>query len=100
MDGLPKCRMYVPADHEVFIHCAYKSELLTKEQISSINCKIIENCNLFILFGGRKINEECGAVEIQCAEQNKIPIYNMPDLSPMAIDALKLSIKLIIRAED
>lgn len=100
MDGLPKCRMYVPADHEVFIHSAYKSGFLTKEQISSVNCKIIENCDLLILFGGRTHNKRYNPDEVNCAEQNKVPIYTMPDLSPMAIDALKLSIKLIIKSED
>ncbi len=100
MDGLPKSNLYVPADHEVFMHRAYKEELLTKEQISFINCDIVGASDLLILFGGYKPSVESDILEeLQYAKQEKIPIYTMPDLSLMAIDALKLAIKLIIRAE-
>lgn len=107
MDGLPKFRLYVPADHEVFIHSAYKSNFITKEQILSINCKIIGTCNLLISFGGTtKWTGNNGSIiegyafsdELEYAKQEKVAVYNMPDLSLMAIDALKLAIKLIIRA--
>lgn len=98
MDGLPKFKLYVPANHEVFIQSAYKSKFLTKEQIFFINCKIIETCNLLILFGDCvKFGDN---KEIEYAKQKKIPIYVMPSLSFMAIDALKLAVKLIIKAED
>lgn len=100
MDGLPKSYLYVPADHELFIHRAYQDKLLTKEQITSINCKIIEECNLLINFGNGAAVGDNLAKELQYAQQEKIPIYSMPDLSPMAIDALKLAIKLIIKAEE
>jgi len=105
MDGLPKSYLYVPADHELFIHRAYKDNLLTKEQISSINCKIIEDCNLLINFGSGSDNRSDVAVgdnlanELQYAQREKIPIYSMPDLSPHAIQSLRLAIKLIVKAE-
>ena len=106
MDGLPKSYLYVPADHELFVHRAYKDKLLTKEQITSINCKIIEECNLLINFGNGpavgsnlpKDAERTSYAELSYAQQEKIPIYSMPDLSPMAIQSLRLAIKLIIKA--
>ncbi len=96
MDGFPKFRLYVPGDHEVFIHCAYKSGFMTKEQIRNINCKIIESCDLLILYDGwgLEIDEE-----ITYAKQKKVPVYNMPDLSQIAINALKLAIKFIIQSK-
>lgn len=100
MEGLPKSYLYVPADHELFIHHAYKDNLLTKEQICSINCKIIEEYNLLINFGSEAAVGSNLANELQCAQQEKIPIYSMPDLSPMAIQSLRLAIKLILKAED
>lgn len=102
MDGLPKSHLYVPADHEIFIHRAYKDGLLTKEQISSINCKIIEECDLLILFGNGAITGEDYTnvnIELQYVKQEGVPIYTMPDLNPTAIQALQLAIKLIIQAE-
>lgn len=101
MDGLPKSTLYVPADHEAFTHYAYKGGLITKEQIDSINCEIVKECDLLILFGGYQ-PPTLGDIpkELYCAKEKKIPIYTMPDLSPRAMDALKLAIKLIIRAGD
>lgn len=98
MDGLPKSYLYVPADHELFVHCCYKDSLLTKEQINSVNCKIIKECNLLILFGNDAGNNSISS-EMQCVKQEEIPLYTMPDLSPMAIQALRLAIKLIVKAE-
>jgi hypothetical protein len=107
MDGLPKSYLYIPADHELFIQRAYKDGLLTKEQINLVNCKIIEECNLLINFGnGIKMTGDDGSViegyiyskELEYAQQEKIPIYSMPDLSPMAIQSLRLAIKLIVKA--
>ena len=109
MDGLPKSYLYVPADHELFVHRAYKDKLLTKEQISSVNCKIIEECNLLVSFGnsmqwigkdGSVIEGHKPSKELEYAQQEKIAIYSMPDLSPMAIQSLRLAIKLIVKAGD
>lgn len=98
MDGLPKSYLYVPADHELFIQRAYKDGIITKEQISSINCKIIEECNLLISFGNILGFSDTTA-ELEYAKEKKIPIYSMPDLSPHAIQSLKFAIEVIIKAE-
>lgn len=109
MDGLPKSYLYVPADHELFIQRAYRDGILDKEQIISINCKIIRSCNLLINFGnGIKMTGEGGSIiegyihskELEYAQQEKVAIYSMPDLSPYAIQSLRLAIKLILKAED
>lgn len=97
----PKSYLYVPADHELFIHHAYNNKFLTKKQISFTNCDIIKECNLLILFGDYKPPTDIAILkELHYAKQEKIPVYTMPDLSPMALDALKLAIKLIIKSED
>lgn len=99
MDGFPKSYLYVPADHELFIQRAYKDKMLTKEQIDIINCKIIKECNLLALFGGHGVHTDSRiTTELEYAKQENIPIYTMPDLSPAAIDALNLAIKLILKA--
>ena len=100
MDGLPKSYLYVPADHELFIHRAYKDGYVTKEQIASINCKIIDECNLLINFGNGAAVGSNLPKELSYAQQEKIAIYSMPDLSPMAIQSLRLAIKLIVKAGD
>ena len=99
MDGLPKSNLYVPADHEVFVQCAYDNEFLTKESINFVDCEIIKLCDLLVLLGN--YNPLAGDIveKVECAKGADIPIYTMPDLSPAAISALKLAIKLIIRSE-
>lgn len=107
MDGLPKFRLYVPADHEVFIHSAYKSGFISKEQITCINCKIIETCDLLILYDGYEFEgystltpHRMVEEELSCAKQENIAVYNMPSLDSIAIQALKLAIEFIIRSKD
>lgn len=100
MDGLPKSYLYVPADHELFIHRAYKDGLITKEQISFINCKIIEECNLLINFGNGAAVGDNIVSELKYAQQEKVAIYSMPDLGPTAIQALRFAIEIIIKAGD
>ena len=95
MDGLPKSNLYVPADHEVFVQCAYDNEFLTKENINFVDCEIIKLCDLLVLLGN--YNPLAGDIveKVECAKGADIPIYTMPDLSPEAISALKFAIKLI-----
>jgi hypothetical protein len=101
MDGLPKSYLYVPADHELFIQRAYKDSLITKEQIIFINCKIISECNLLILFGGNGIHtNKVIKEELEYAKGEEVPVYTMPDLSPMAIQALRLTIKFILKSDN
>ena len=99
MDGLPKSYLYVPADHELFIQRAYRDGILDKEQITTINCKIIRSCNLLINFGNGPAVGSNLTDELKYAQREKVPIYSMPDLSPMAIQSLRLAIKLILKAE-
>lgn len=95
----PKCNLYVPADHEIFIHTAYLNTFLTEKQIDIIECSIIKRCDLFVSFGQYDSAEYPSMIKrFQYAEQQNMPIYTMPDLSPHSIEALKLAIKLIIRA--
>ena len=99
--SFPKSYLHVPADHEWFVQLAYTSGVLTKEQILSINCRIIEECDLLVYFGnGRGVLAPCGIAELQYAKQKQVPVYTMPDLSPTAIQALRLAIKLILKSND
>jgi len=98
MDGLPKCNIYIPAEHEVFIHCAYTNEFLSEEQITTVNCEIIDNCDLFVLFGGFKPTDNVAIQEAIYARNKGVAVYTMPDLSPDAINALKFAIICILKS--
>lgn len=95
----PKSYLYIPADHELFVHRAYKDKLLTKEEIDFISCKIIKECDLLIYFGNGYESHRVKR-ELECVSGAGIPVYTMPDLNPMSIQALQLAIKLIIKSRD
>ncbi len=98
MDGLPKCDIYVPAEHEKFIHFAYLNGLLPEEHITTINCGIIDTCDLLILFGGFKTVDNVAIQEAVYAREQGVAIYTMPDLSPTAINALKFAIICLLKS--
>lgn len=98
----PKSNLYVPAEHELFVHRAYSANLITGKEIAFVNSMILENCDLLVLFGNynptsRGINT---VEEVRYAKKNQIAIYTMPDLSDIAIAALKFAIKTIIKTGD
>jgi len=98
MDGLPKCDIYIPAKHEEFIHCAYTNGFLSEKQIIAVNCEIIDNCDLLILFGGFRPVDNTAIQEAVYAREQRVAIYTMPDLSPTAINALKFAIICILKS--
>jgi len=102
MYGLPKSYLYVPAEQELFIHRAYTANFLTEKQIAYINSKIIESSDLLILFSNYNPEKASSNIlaEAKAAKEYKVPIYTMPDLSDIAISALKFAIKTIIKAGD
>lgn len=101
MDGLPKCNMYNPADHELFVDTAHFMELLSGRDILTVNRDIIGRCDLVILYGN---TDRCvkGTLleEVKHAKISKIPIFTLPDLSPIVIDTLKLAITIITKSGD
>ena len=101
MDSYPSMTLYIPSEHEPFVHTCYLSRLLSKQDISYINNKIVSACKLLILFGDTCfMHSDNTKSEIECAQKNDVAIYTMPDLSPIAIDALKFTIKTIIKVEN
>lgn len=100
MDGFPKMNLYVPAEHETFIQLAYLQKFLTLKQINFINCNIIHLCNLFLTYGHADTQAiRYGKTELDWATDNGVPHYHMPDLSSPSLEALKLSIKLVLKSE-
>jgi len=59
----PKLRLYVPAESEPFVGAAYKKGYLDIEQILELDCIIVDQCDIVIVYvpegdelqGGRKV---------------------------------------------
>ncbi len=63
--------LYVPAEHEEFVHRAYVNGMLTIDQILEIDCDIVKSCDALIALG--QISNGMRK-EIDCAHANGLKI--------------------------
>jgi len=47
---IPELDLYVPAEHEDFVHITYRDKYLTEDQILEIDCKILERKDFHIVY--------------------------------------------------
>jgi hypothetical protein len=96
MDSLPKMDLYVPAEHDEFVQIAYNKKYINEIDILSVDCDIINRCDLLIIFGDASTSIGM-QTELKFAEKNNIPIYFMPKLDKATIDSLKFAIQLVLK---
>ena len=48
--AIPSLEIYCPGEHEDFVSRSYKLGYLTEGQILEIDCKIIDNCDIVIIY--------------------------------------------------
>lgn len=70
----PNVYFHVPAEHEEFIQKAYDKGLLTEKQILDIDCEILNECNLLLVYSPDNFISRGMQVEIDYAVCNNIPI--------------------------
>lgn len=94
--GMFPVEFYIPAEHEDFVHRAYREKYMTEKQILDVDCFIIgETCDAVIIYvpegdflqGGR-------LVEFNFAEDNNIPVFLFQNVN----EAISWITKFIIRA--
>ena len=73
MSGLPKCDLYIPAEHDEFVQIAYNKKYMNEEQILDVDCAIIDKCDLLIAYGDFRQSRGM-QVEINYAENNNMQI--------------------------
>lgn len=95
MDGLPRCDLYIPAEHDEFVQIAFDKKYLDEKKILDVDCEIIERCNLVIAFGD-PLDSRGMQIELDYAANNGIPIFFMPTLDANTIHTLNYTIKLIL----
>ncbi len=100
MDGFPKSHLYVPAEHELFVQTAYRRKYINERQIQVVNCDIIQKCDLLVVFGSFDMLYGNLTTDVQIAKTTQVPIYTMPDLSKPAIDALRFTMKCVLKINE
>lgn len=65
-DACPWADVYIPAEHEGFVQKAYDKRYLTEKQILDIDCDIVAECDIIIIYvpegdelqGGRLVEHD------------------------------------------
>ncbi len=73
----PNLDVYIPAEHEDFVHRANIMGLLTIPQILDIDCGIIFGCDAVIMYCPDDKMSKGMTVENTFVLNNNIPIYNV-----------------------
>lgn len=72
-EACPWLDLYVPAEHEEFIKIAFDEGCLTEQQILAVDCKIVHDCGVTIVYvpegdelqGGRLVEHDFAMEECQ-----------------------------------
>ncbi|MBE3139907.1 MAG: hypothetical protein IMZ53_04895 [Thermoplasmata archaeon] len=77
--------LYVPAEHEDFVHRTYDKKYLSVDQILEIDCDIIDECAATIIFNPEGYVIQGCLTELQHTAKSKKPIcvfsYDSVDLA-------------------
>jgi len=94
MDGLPKCHLYVPAEHDEFVQIAFEKHYVSEQEILDVDCSIIDSCDLLLVYGDY-MSSRGMKVEIEHALSVGIPVYYMSTIDASNLHGLKTSILLV-----
>ncbi len=72
----PDVEFYIPAEHEAFVHRAYKMGCLSIDQILEIDCDIISDCDMVILYNHEGVLSNGMKIEAEFAYTHFIPTFN------------------------
>lgn len=78
-------KLYVPGEHEDFVHRAWQGQYLTIKQILEIDCNIIEFYgDLLLVFAPYGPPVEGCSIEMEYAQNRKIPVIVFKDFEELS----------------
>ncbi len=98
-ENVPGLDLYVPAEHEDFVHIAYKDEYLSEEQILEIDCKILERKDFHIVRGIDKERSRGTVIEIEYAKKAGKFTFYVFTMDEVEAAALRVIVKDFQRAK-
>jgi len=99
-ENVPEVDLYVPAEHEDFVHISYKDKYLTEKQILEIDCKILEKKDFHIVY---EVDGWLGggiAVEIAHAKRVGKVIFCISSLDEVHAAALRVIVRNLLRGKN
>ena len=90
----PAIDIHVPAEMENFVHVAYQMKILDVEQILAVDCKIIESCDVLLIYAPfGSVTSGC-KVELDHALKCHKPVFIFKD----AFTAVDMIAEFIMRS--
>lgn len=80
--------MYIPAKHDEFVTKAYRKNYINEHQILDIDCDIIGERDLLIVYNWQNFLSNGMVTEINYAKEHSIPIYSFMELNERVLDEL------------
>jgi len=92
---LPQLDIYVPAEHEDFVHIAWKQGMLSEEQILKVDCEIVAQKDLLLVLVKDGWRGGGIGVEIDKATRCGIPIFYVEVVDDVTVDNLRTLLDVI-----
>ena len=84
--ALSSIELYIPAESEDFVGIAYQDNYLTIQEILEVDCKIIDTCEIVIVYIPKGDELQGGRlVEYNHAVREKKPIYIFKDVQQVIV---------------
>lgn len=90
----PKLDIYCPAEHEEFVHKTYLTKKLSIEDILEIDCQILKECDLLLVYNYERMFSKGMKVEYKFAYENNIPSLVFGKITS-AIEVIKIYLKKV-----
>lgn len=90
---IPDLELYVPAKHDEFVLRAYRKNYVDEHQILDIDCDIIGERDLLIIYNWQNYLSNGMVTEINYAKKHGILIYSFMELNERVLDELRDIIK-------
>lgn len=97
---IPEIELYVPAEHEDFVHISYRDNYLTEDEILEIDCKILAQQDFHIV---HEVNGWLGGgigVEIVAAKKYNKPIFYISELDEIIAVLLRKMVKDVLEMKE
>jgi len=92
-----KIELYCPAEHDEFVLIAYQKGYLNETQILSVDCSILSQRDLLLVYAKDDFISRGMKIEIEYAEENNFPIHYFSDVSSKSIKEIEQTIDQVIR---
>lgn len=91
-----KIDLYCPAEHDEFVALAWRKEYLTIQQILSVDCSILSQRDLLLVYNKDDFISRGMKTEIEYADGINLPIHYFSDVSSKSVKEIEQAINQVL----